>query len=361
MEACNFFARWAYWTSETVNLPTPNKSPPMSSTHDICVPKRIFALLAVFFVGAASSQAQTTVTHGSSDANGVSGFTDGTRWSDGLVPHSGAVYTTSTLVRTPADAVNHAFGGDALTILNNGSVAFKGTANAVITINNLNIRTGGFVTNNQGAPTFTLAGSLAINSGNTANLRLAYDGTSGTPQSAGFSVSSAVSGAGMLSISTTNPNQATVAVTLTGAANTYSGGTSVLQNSWLIAQADGTLGAGNLSVTGAQLTLQAGGTNNYIADTATVAFSALRANAINLNYLGSDVVGGISLDGGTTFLGAGDYSATTLNTLYGSNAFTGNGSLTVVPEPSQTTMIAGAALLMLVTVRLARRNRMKAC
>ena len=165
----------------------------------------------------------------------------------------------------------------------------------------------------------------------------------------------------MLSISTTNPNQATVAVTLTGAANTYSGGTSVLQNSWLIAQADGTLGAGNLSVTGAQLTLQAGGTNNYIADTATVAFSALRANAINLNYLGSDVVGGISLDGGTTFLGAGDYSATTLNTLYGSNAFTGNGSLTVVPEPSQTTMIAGAALLMLVTVRLARRNRMKAC
>ena len=328
----------------------------MSRTHDTSIPKRMLALLGVLFI---SASAQAQVTHGSSDPSGVSGFTDGTRWSDGQVPRSGFAYTTTTLIRTPADAVDHVFGGDSLTILNGGSIAFKGTASTVITVNNLTLQGTGYITNLQATPTFTLAGSLRINSGNTGNLRLSYDSTSGTPQSAGFSVSSAIAGAGILSITSQNPAQSTVAVTLTGAGNTFSGGTLVQTNGWLIAQADGTLGSGNLSVNGGRLTLQLGSTNNYISDAATVAFSNLSASSINLNFSGADVVRALSLDGGTTFLNAGNYSATTLNSLYGSNAFVGNGSITVVPEPSQTILIVGSALLMLMTGQLVRRKHPK--
>ena len=134
------------------------------------------------------------------------------------------------------------------------------------------------------------------------------------------------------------------------------GGTTVAANAFLIAQADGTLGAGNLSVTGGKLTLQTGVTNNYIADTATVSFNTgLAASAINLNYTGSDTVGAISLNGGTSFLSAGTYNATALNNAYGSNAFTGNGSFTVVPEPS--TMAACSVALLLTAGHLFRRRR----
>ncbi len=65
----------------------------------------------------------------------------------------------------------------------------------------------------------------------------------------------------------------------------------------MIANGDHTLGAGNVSLTasGVTLTLQNGATNNYIADTASI--SIVTGAIANLNYPGTDVVGGIVLNG----------------------------------------------------------------
>jgi autotransporter-associated beta strand protein len=130
-------------------------------------------------------------------------------------------------------------------------------------------------------------------------------------------------------------------LTLTSAANTYTGATTVL-NGTLITGATGNLGLGNVTVAdvaGAALTL---GNGNSIADTATLFFGD--AALITLNNASSDTVFGITQTDDSQSIGAGTYTAGDLNTFFGVSSFAGTGSLTVVPEPA-VTLLGGLGLL----------------
>ena len=120
-------------------------------------------------------------------------------------------------------------------------------------------------------------------------------------------------------------------LTLSGA-NTYAGGTTVLLGA-LIGESDNAFGTGGLSIgSGAMLVLTNGVSNDYIDDLATLALDG--SASLSLDFTGvADTVGGISLDGGTTWLTAGTYSAVALSGL-GTGTYTGTGLLTVIPEPA---------------------------
>ena len=77
---------------------------------------------------------------------------------------------------------------------------------------------------------------------------------------------------------------------------------------------------------GAALTLQNGVLNDYISRKTTLVLNS--TSILDLNFSGADIIGGLSLDGGATWLPNGTYTAAQLVTL-GLPACTGIGSLTV--------------------------------
>ncbi len=89
------------------------------------------------------------------------------------------------------------------------------------------------------------------------------------------------------------------------------------------------------------LTLQNGATNNYINDNASI--SIVSGAFANLNYTGTDVVGGIVLNG-TPQTTPGTYGSTTSGATFQSTDFLGTGTLTLIPEPA-TYMLFGIGLL----------------
>jgi len=101
-----------------------------------------------------------------------------------------------------------------------------------------------------------------------------------------------------------------------------------------VGSANGALGTGHVTVAGgATLTLSATNCINNAA-TLTLATNA----ALDLNFTGADTVGGISLNGGATWLSSGMYTAAQLDTL-GGGTYTGSGSLTVegfADDPANT-------------------------
>jgi autotransporter-associated beta strand protein len=109
-------------------------------------------------------------------------------------------------------------------------------------------------------------------------------------------------------------------------ANTYAGGTTVSQGE-LAGKADGAFGTNNVTVAGgATLTLTGGVLNNCIGDKAKL---ALATNAVlNLNFVGIEKVGSLSLNGGSTLVPNGVYTAAQLSAL-GSGTYTGTGSIMV--------------------------------
>ena len=228
-------------------------------------------------------------------------------------------------------------------------MSFRGNNTTVITINAFTLNGTGLIENSVNSTQQTLAGNLTLSSRLTGGFRHAAS-------SGGITVASTISGAGTLVV--TNTTNATYSgVTLTQVNNTYSGGTSVSANGFLIVAADGALGGGNVTVTNAKLTLGGGTLHNYIGNSATLTFSAgLAASAINLNFSGTDTLAAISLDGGSNYLGVGTYSASALNTLYGSSAFTGAGNLQVVPEPGSAALLGLGLLLVTALVRRQRRE-----
>jgi len=130
-------------------------------------------------------------------------------------------------------------------------------------------------------------------------------------------------------------------LTLTNAANTYTGNTLV-NNGTLATGATGNLGLGNVTITATgALTL---GNGNSIADTANLFFAAGAAGAIALNNASSDTVFGITQTDDSQSIGAGTYTAGQLNSFFGVTSFGGTGTLTVVPEPA-VTLLGGLGLL----------------
>jgi autotransporter-associated beta strand protein len=137
--------------------------------------------------------------------------------------------------------------------------------------------------------------------------------------------------------------------TLSGA-NTYSGGTTIGAGT-VIANADGALGTGNVSLTAGSitLTLQNGATQNYIGDSATLSY--VSGDTINLNYSGTDTVNGLTVDG--VAQGPGTYGAGSTNP---DGVFTGAGFIVVVPEPG-TILMFGLGLGLLAGVNRFRNKR----
>lgn len=301
-----------------------------------------------------------TITMTADDAGGQSSFNSGTNWTGGLAPSAANDYWVIKTLRTPATAGNYTFGGNSLTLSNTSSQGvfiYKGTANTdIITINNL-IFQGGMISNATSVSTFTLAGNTTIETGKTAIFQLQNG-------NGGITVSSVIGGPGALVVNanaaTTSQHASTINFT---SANTYSGGTTISANASLTASTDGALGTGNVTLTGGKLTLQSGATSNYIANSANLIVSSgltTGTASIVLSFTGTDVVGGISLNGGSTYLSNGLYTATQLNSLYGANIFSGSGSFSIgaIPEPSTFAMLSAMIVLGATTVlRRPRDNR----
>jgi autotransporter-associated beta strand protein len=186
--------------------------------------------------------------------------------------------------------------------------------------------------NLNGTRTFTVNDSIAVTTDMTVSSVIANgSATSGLTKA----------GAGTLALS---------------GANTYSGGTTI-SGGTLIANADGTLGTGNVSLTaaGVTLTLQNGAVNNYISDNASI--SIVTGAIANLNFTGaSDLVNGITL-GGVVQTIAGTYGAVGSGATFQSAFFAGTGTLDLVPEPSTPVMVGVGALLLAGLQRLRRRRR----
>ncbi|MET0263930.1 MAG: autotransporter-associated beta strand repeat-containing protein, partial [Rariglobus sp.] len=155
----------------------------------------------------------------------------------------------------------------------------------------------------------------------------------------------------------TNPSSNTTSLTKSGsgtwiltATNTYTGGTVITEGT-LETGATGSFGNGNVTVaSGAFLT--AGNATSF-ADTATLTFSSNSlAGSISLSA-GIDTIGAVYNSISATYMIAGTHDATALNNFFGTNVFTGPGSLTVsaIPEPSTYALLIGIGGLTLASLR----------
>jgi trimeric autotransporter adhesin len=127
-------------------------------------------------------------------------------------------------------------------------------------------------------------------------------------------------------------------------ANTYSGDTIVAAGT-LIAQADGALGNGNVTVNNANLTLQNGATNGYMNPAASL---SLIGNAVSpmvaLNFSGMEDIRSLSLDG--VAQPAGTYGSSGSTATHQDNVhFDVNyaGILNVVGAPSTTVLTSSGS------------------
>lgn len=149
-------------------------------------------------------------------------------------------------------------------------------------------------------------------------------------------------------------NSSTSALTL-GGVNLYSGPTTVTLGT-LATNATGTFGSSSVTVaSGALLTL---GNSASFGDLSTLTFaSTSTASSINLNFTGADTLGAVYDSVTMTYLTAGTYTASQLNTAFSSSVFAGTGSFTVsaVPEPSTFAALGGVLALGFAAYR--RRGR----
>lgn len=120
-------------------------------------------------------------------------------------------------------------------------------------------------------------------------------------------------------------------------ANSYSGGTTVEKGN-LSVNADGGLGAGNIQIESGSLFLGGGEMNNYINDNARLILSG-EMSGLYLGFEGTDTVAAVSLDGGTSWLSPGVYSASALSD-FGSGFYYGSGYLSVTSAPGPVAVLA---------------------
>lgn len=215
-----------------------------------------------------------------------------------------------------------------------GGLEFAGTGRTVLTGTNTytgstTIDSGATLQVGNGGTTGSLSPSSAI----TDNGTLRFDRTTGSDfvQGTDFT-SSGITGTGGI------VKEGTASLTF-NVANTFSGGLTINKGT-VIATANGALGTGNISLTSGNavvLTLQGGTNPNYIADSANLSIAL--DSTVNLNYSGTEVVNGFSVNGVDQAPGT-----------YGSADFSelaGNGTITVlVPEPTTVgMMLLGGGLL----------------
>jgi len=273
-----------------------------------------------FSGGASIDAASTTLVLGNDNALGTGTFT---------------INNTATLqaggaARTLANSV--VFGGNTTLSGSNaftfsGTVTSSGSSTRTLTVSN----TGGATFNGtvnleeSGAP----AGRIFIINGTTA---VVMNGVvqNGSAQAAGLRYTGSSS------------------LTLNGA-NTYSGGTSMtVAGSTMVTGPNGTLGTGNVSLTAGNITLTLQNVSS-MASTATLSF--VNTDTINLNYGASMTISGLIVDG-----------VAQPNGLYGQgfnnpdSAFFGEGTITVVPEPTTIGMVLLGGSLLAGLQRFRRRQ-----
>ena len=151
-----------------------------------------------------------------SDGLGSSSFNTAGYWSNGEAPTNGLDYLvggTTRRLRTPADTNSYTFAGDSLTLANNASaygLTFKGGIGGAITVSNLIMQTGGFVSQLAGTQDFHLYGAITV----------AGDSTFDT-QEGPIVVHSDISGSATITIE--QGNQSVSALTLMSQNNTFTG------------------------------------------------------------------------------------------------------------------------------------------
>jgi autotransporter-associated beta strand protein len=142
-------------------------------------------------------------------------------------------------------------------------------------------------------------------------------------------------------------------LTLTNAANTYTGNTLVNQGT-LATGATGNLGLGNVTVANSLAAVLDLGNSNSIADTATLFFGS-DSFIILSNGINETVFAATETDSSLS-IGPGTYTAAQLNSFFGGDGIeTGfsedfSGTLTVVPEPSAA-LLGGLGVLGLLRRR----------
>ena len=271
-------------------------------------------------------------------------------YSGGTFVNAGTLtFNQDTSLGTGAVTLGTAGGGNATLVTTNGTAS---PANNII------------VASTALAATYTpAAGTLTLGSTSTAATGGTYSGlitlnqsvnltSQNTGATTGLKFTGNITGAGGI-----NKVQTGVAVfNPTAGINDYAGGTSISAGQ-ITALKDSALGTGNVSLlaSGVTLLLQGGVTNNYISDNATL--SIVSGAAANLNFAGTDSVGGLVLGGVTQT----DVGATYGFTGSGANHefadfFLGTGTVTLIPEPSTWAMTIVGASLLIGAQRFRRRR-----
>ena len=306
------------------------------------------ASLALALAGPALS---ATVTWDGEGANNQ--WSNADNWSDNAAPSAGNDYVVDGVLFRSPDASSNAFAGDALTVQNgavfnlyrtNGGGYFNVTHSfTTLNLDNAELRPQSSV----GSIGHTVTGNLVFTGANTLNLNenSAYTmrlilGTDGGGHT--------LTGSGTLNI-TRDATGSTRSVDVFADASGYSGDVSFAGLSGDVFElrlyhAAG-LGTGDLaagSFTSLQL-LAASGVN--IADSSV---SLQSSSALNLGA-GASTVGALTIAGNS--VAADTYTAAELTALGLGGTFSGDGTLTVIPEPGSLALITLGGLL------IARRRR----
>ena len=289
-----------------------------------------FVFASLFALVAPRPAAAQLVLLTSADASGTSSFNTAGHWSNGLAPSAGSAYAVSVnSLRTPASpASNFTFGGASLQMNAGGTMGFKGSSAATITVNDL-ILSGGSVTNSTGA-VFTLAGTANVIANST------FSTLANNP----MIVTSTLTGTANLTIG------GNFATTLSATNSTFSGAFLVkTNNAALTTNGSNVFGMANgvgvstvdFLLSGTSLNMSAAGNSQSIA--ALNSNSGL-AGAVNLGANTLTISGGTAGNAASSFGGViGGAGALAVSggttTLYGTSTFAGG------------TTVGGSAALLL--------------
>ncbi|MET0262980.1 MAG: PEP-CTERM sorting domain-containing protein [Rariglobus sp.] len=268
-------------------------------------------------------------------------------WSNGQAPTAGNNYFSSTYsVVTALVGADIVFAGDSLTL--NGGFLNVRTGNSSVTVNDFRI-TNGTVRNLVDGVNPTILGNITLTGWGL------FSPTGNSVQNRSMRINAAIGGTGELRVRTGT-------VFLNSANNTYSGGTLLQTDAGfatrLNVSRDGALGTGNVSVkSGSFLSLGGGTTHNYLGNTASLILeNSLTPGSIALSFTGTDLIGGISFDNGTTWAAAGTWGAVGSGAMFEHSVFTGTGWLEVsaIPEPSTFALLMGGCAFLSVACRRVR-------
>lgn len=321
---------------------------------------RTTAKLAAIVCSAGLSASAADITMTGSNSSGNSGFNSGTNWPSNIAPTAGNNYFTgNNTLRTPNNSAdNFTFAGDSLTVSGSGRLLYKGADGATITVNDFRLNNGGAFEQGGGSGAgikMTLAGSITLGEGGGV-IRTGAGNALGRTTT----VTASIGGSGHLTLLNHEAGGGGLAVTYLQGLNTYTGGTTIgsgnTSHKFLLVVQSSLGDGGNVSVLdGAQLEFDI---NNALGTNQNLILSETLADgSINLNFSGTNSIGGLSFDSGLTFADVGTYGAIGSGAMFEYAVFSGSGTLTVVPEPAEISLAIAAGLGLLVFARRARSRR----